>query len=169
MPSPFKTKNLDPKKRQRARKHQVFRISDVPRTQWSAGKKFGGTYRQLGKFGRSERFGVNLEEIPPGKWNSTFHWHSHEEEHFYIIEGEALFRIGRNRVKVRAGDYVVFPPNGRAAHALQNTGKRILKYVVIGTRENGDVCVYPDSGKIAVGPLKKVGRFKATDYWDGEV
>jgi len=124
MASPFKSRNLDPRKRRFARKHEV---------------------------------------------NSTFHWHTHEEEHFWILEGKGDIRIGRRRVKIRGGDYVVFPPNGRAGHAIQNTGRSTLKYLVIGTRESGDVCVYPDSGKIAVGPLKKVGRLTVADYWDGEV
>src|SRR5436309_3785532 len=168
MPSPFKSTNLDPRKRKKGRKHEVFRIADVPRIRWSAGDKFGGIYRQLGAFGRSERIGVHMEEIPPGKWNSTFHWHTHEEEHFLILEGEGLFRVGPKQVKVRAGNYAVFPPNGKAGHALKNTGKGPLRYLVIGTRETGDVCVYPDSKKVAIGPLHKVGRFKTTDYWDGE-
>jgi len=168
MPSPFRSRVLGPRRRKRARKHEVFNIREVPRTAWSAGKKFGGTYRELGAFGRSVRVGVNLEEIPPGRWNSTFHWHTQEEEHFWILEGRGLLRVGRRRVPVKAGDYVVFPPDGRAAHALQNTGKRPLRYVVIGTREPGDLCVYPDSGKVALRALRKVGRLATTDYWDGE-
>jgi uncharacterized cupin superfamily protein len=168
VPSPFVSKNLDAGKRQKARKHEVFRVSNVPRIRWSAGDKFAGTYRSLGAFGRSEKFGTNLEEVPPGKWNSTFHWHTHEEEHFYILDGEGVFRIGKKRVKVRGGDYVVFPADGRAGHALLNTGRATLRYLVIGTREKGDVCVYPDSGKIAVSALKRVGRLKTADYWDGE-
>src|SRR5205814_1796402 len=123
MASPFKSRNLDPRKRRFARKHEVFRIDDVPRIEWSAGAKFGGVYRKLGEFGRRERIGVHLEEIPPGKWNSTFHWHTHEEEHFWILEGKGDIRIGRRRVKIRGGDYVVFPRNGRAGHAIQNTGR----------------------------------------------
>ena len=169
MATPFKTTNLDTRGRQRARKHEIFEIDDVPRTRWSAGSKFGGVYRSLGQFGRSERFGVNLEVLDPGQWNSTFHWHTHEEEHFWILEGEGLFRIGRKETPVRAGHYVVFPPNGKVGHALKNVGRKPLRYVVIGTRETGDVCVYPDSKKIAIRPLRKVGRFQATDYWDGEV
>lgn len=169
MASPFWKKNLDPKKRKRARKHEVFSVGDVPRTHWGAGEKFEGTYRSLGAFGRSERVGVHLEEVPPGKWNSTFHWHTHEEEHFYVLEGQGLMRVGRKEYKVGPGDYVVFPPNGRAGHAIKNVGRKPLRYLVIGTRETGDVCVYPDSGKVAIGPLHKVGRFQKADYWDGEV
>ncbi len=169
MAAPFTTKNLDPRKRRRARKHEVFQVAEVPRTRWSAGSKFGGVYRELGKFGRSERVGVNLETVPAGRWNSTFHWHTHEEEHFYILEGEGLMRVGRREVKVRAGSYVVFPPDGRAGHAIRNPGRAPLKYLVIGTRESGDVCVYPDSKKVMIRPLRKVGRLEAADYWDGEI
>lgn len=169
MPSPFRKKSLDPRKRRRGRKHEVFRLEDVPRVQWWAGEKFGGTVRSPGAFGLSERIGVHLEEVPPGKWNSTFHWHTHEEEHFYILEGAGLMRVGPKEFRVRAGSYVVFPPNGKAGHALKNVGRKPLKYLVIGTRETGDVCVYPDSGKVAIAPLKTVGRFQKTDYWDGEV
>jgi uncharacterized cupin superfamily protein len=169
MSSSYKKRNLDPRKRRRAGKHEVFNVRDVPRIEWSAGEKFGGIDRSLGEFGRSEKIGTHLEEIPPGRCNSTFHWHTHEEEHFFILEGQALLRIGRKQVKVRAGDYVVFPPNGRAGHAMRNTGRKPLKFLVIGTRESGDVSYYPDSRKVAVSPLRRVGRFKPTDYWEGEL
>jgi uncharacterized cupin superfamily protein len=169
MASAFKKKVLDPRKRKRARLHEIFKVQDVPRIQWSAGDKFGGVYRKLGEFGRSKRIGVHLEEITRGRWNSTFHWHTHEEEHFYILEGRALFRVGNKTQTVGAGSYIVFPPDGRAAHAMKNIGPGPLRFLVIGTRETGDVCVYPDSKKVAVGPLGKVGRLTKTDYWDGEV
>ena len=64
---------------------------------------------------------------------------------------------------------VVFPPAGRVGHAILNTGRKPLRYLVIGTRETGDVCVYPDSKKIAISPLHEVGRFQKTDYSSGEV
>lgn len=169
MPSPFRIRNLDPRRKKKARKHEVFNISDLPRFEWSAGEKFGGLVRSPGEYGGRERVGVHIEEVPPGRWNSTFHWHSGEEEHFWILEGRGMMRIGRRRVPIGPDDYVVFPPNGRVAHALLNTGRRPLRYVVIGTREKNEVCVYPDSGKIAIGPVGKVGRFRATDYWDGEL
>jgi uncharacterized cupin superfamily protein len=165
----YTRRNLDPKKTQRGKPHVVFAARDVPRTEWFAGEKCGGVLRRLGEFGRSKRIGVNLREIPPGKWSGTFHWHTHEEEHFYFLEGTGVFRIGNTRQKVKAGSYVVFPPNGKAGHAVRNTGRGPLKYLVIGTRESGDVCVYPDSGKLALNALDKVGRLAQADYWDGEV
>ena len=83
MPTPFRTKNLDAAKRQKVKPHEVFHIEDVPRIEWSAGAKFGGIDRKLGAFGGCSQFGTHLEEIPPGRWNCTFHWHTHEEEQFF--------------------------------------------------------------------------------------
>jgi len=167
--SPFKMRPLDKAKRPKGRRHELFRVEEVPRFEWSAGKKFGGVFRKLGEFGGRKRIGVHLEEIPPGRWNSTFHWHTHEEEHFWILEGKGIFGIGSRRHRIRGGEYVVFPPAGRVGHAILNTGRKPLRYLVIGTRETGDVCVYPDSKKIAISPLHEVGRFQKTDYWSGEV
>ena len=45
--------------------------------------------RRLGDpFGLTD-FGVNLVELPPGTWSSQRHWHSHEDEFVYILEGTA--------------------------------------------------------------------------------
>lgn len=169
MPRVFRRRRLDPGRKRRGKPHVVFNVKDVPRIEWFAGDKCGGTLRRLGEFGRSVRIGVNLREVPPGLWSGTFHWHTHEEEHFFVLEGRGEFRIGATRQKVKAGDYVVFPPGGRVAHAVRNTGRGPLRYIVIGTRETGDVCVYPDSGKVAVPALGQVGRIVSADYWDGEV
>ena len=40
-------------------------------------------------------FGVNLMTLPPGGWSSQRHWHSHEDEFVYLLEGET--RAGRRR------------------------------------------------------------------------
>ena len=34
------------------------------------------------------QFGVNLVTLPPGAWSSQRHWHSHEDEFVYVLEGE---------------------------------------------------------------------------------
>ncbi|MBW2282278.1 MAG: cupin domain-containing protein [Deltaproteobacteria bacterium] len=32
-------------------------------------------------------FGVRLITLPPGTWSSQRHWHSHEDELVYVLEG----------------------------------------------------------------------------------
>lgn len=46
------------------------------------------TRRRLGDAGGLKDFGVNLMTLPPGAWSSQRHWHSHEDEFVYVLEGE---------------------------------------------------------------------------------
>ena len=45
-------------------------------------------------------FGVNLTVIPPGGWSSQRHWHSHEDELIWVLEGE-LVSITEDRKSTR--------------------------------------------------------------------
>ena len=46
--------------------------------------------RALGDaFGLSQ-FGVNLLDLPPGTWSSQRHWHEHQDEFVYVLEGEIV-------------------------------------------------------------------------------
>jgi uncharacterized cupin superfamily protein len=44
--------------------------------------------QRLGNAGGLTDFGVNLMHLPPGNWSSQRHWHSHEDELVYVLEGE---------------------------------------------------------------------------------
>ena len=44
--------------------------------------------QRLGDAGGLNDFGVNLMRLPPGNWSSQRHWHSHEDEFVYVLEGE---------------------------------------------------------------------------------
>ena len=48
--------------------------------------------KRLGDAGGLEDFGVNLMRLPPGNWSSQRHWHSHEDEFVYVLEGEGDYR-----------------------------------------------------------------------------
>jgi uncharacterized cupin superfamily protein len=48
---------------------------------------------RLGDAAGLTQFGVNLVRLPPGTWSSQRHWHSHEDEFVYILEGEVVLRI----------------------------------------------------------------------------
>jgi uncharacterized cupin superfamily protein len=45
----------------------------------------GRIRRRLGDAGGLNEFGVNLMTLPPGKWSSQRHWHSHEDEFVYVL------------------------------------------------------------------------------------
>ena len=53
-------------------------------------------------------FGVNLTVIPPGGWSSQRHWHSHEDEFVWILEGELTLVTDAGEEILRAGDCAAF-------------------------------------------------------------
>ena len=146
-------------------------IESVPWTEWSEGVRFGSRYRVLSDTRNDGRkIGVSVEELAPGKQSCPFHYHLVEEEHIVAIEGEATLRLGEERYRIRAGDYVGFPAGQRAGHCLVNEGETPFRFIMIGDRAATETCVYPDSGKIMVYNLDRliVREGESLDYWLGE-
>jgi uncharacterized cupin superfamily protein len=73
---------------------------------------------------------------------------------------------------MKAGDFVSFPAGQRIGHSFMNGGTGPCRYLMIGERNPNDICVYPDSNKVAVkalGPKGAIFDMSATRrYWDGE-
>src|SRR4051794_11197302 len=67
------------------------------------------TRRRLGEPGGLSDFGVNLMTLPPGGWSSQRHWHSHEDEFVYILEGEVILVEDAGETLLRPGDCAAFP------------------------------------------------------------
>jgi uncharacterized cupin superfamily protein len=61
------------------------------------------TRRRLGDAGGLRDFGVNLMTLPPGGWSSQRHWHSHEDEFVYVLEGELKLVENDGETVLRAG------------------------------------------------------------------
>lgn len=72
----------------------------------------GRIRKRLGEAGGLSDFGVNLMRLPPGGWSSQRHWHSHEDEFVYLLEGElVLVEDGVRRCCAPA----IAPPSPRTA------------------------------------------------------
>ena len=79
--------------------------------------------RRLGNAGGLTDFGVNLMRLPPGNWSSQRHWHSHEDEFVYVLEGELTLVEDGGETVLRAGDCAAFPKNTGDGHfELRATG-----------------------------------------------
>ena len=52
------------------------------------------TRQRLGDTGGLRDYGVNRMSLPPGCWSSQRHWHSHEDEFVYVLEGEVMLVPG---------------------------------------------------------------------------
>lgn len=115
---------------------------------------------------------VSVYEIPPGKSAYPYHFHTQNEESFYIISGTGLLKAPNSEKIVTAGNFLYFPPGEQGAHKITNISKtETLVYIDFDTRNPVDVAFYPDSGKVGIWG-KDLGQvFKLcdkTDYYDDE-
>jgi uncharacterized cupin superfamily protein len=138
------------------------------------GTRFGGRSKHLtyAAVGADYHVGVLIESPAPGRRLWPRHYHMVEEEHVLILEGEATLLLGDEEHRMRPGDYVCFPAGHMVGHAVLNSGTGPCSYLMIGEHSPHDVCVYPDSAKLAVNALRtrdSIFDMAATrHYWDGE-
>jgi uncharacterized cupin superfamily protein len=90
------------------------------------------------------QFGVNLTLIPPGGWTSQRHWHSHEDEFVWILEGELTLISNDGEEILHAGDCVAFKAGDPDGHHLVNRSALPARLLEIGNADPKDRCVYPD-------------------------
>lgn len=100
--------------------------------------------RALGDAFALSTFGVNLTILPPGKESSMRHWHTHEEELVYVLEGELVLVTNAGEQVVSAGMVVGFPAGNADGHQLVNRGDRPAKYLEVSNRHDDDVATYAD-------------------------
>jgi uncharacterized cupin superfamily protein len=91
------------------------------------------------------QFGVNLVLLPPGCWSSQRHWHTHEDEFVYVLDGELTLVTDAGEQVLRAGAAAGFPAGRPDGHHLINRSDRPATYLEVGTRrEDVDEVDYPD-------------------------
>ncbi|HWA92733.1 MAG TPA: cupin domain-containing protein [Rhizomicrobium sp.] len=123
--------------------------------------------KRLGNAGGLADFGVNLMRLPPGNWSAQRHWHSHEDEFVYILEGEVVLVEDGGETVLRAGDCAAFPKNSGNGHHLINRSNAVAVYLEIGSRHPDDLTTCSD---IDMKSANSDGRFvhkDGTPYPDG--
>jgi uncharacterized cupin superfamily protein len=104
----------------------------------------GRARRALGDaFGLSQ-FGVNLTVLPPGVMSAQRHWHSHEDEFVYLLEGELVLVTDAGESVLTPGMCVGFAANTPEGHHLINRSKQDAVLLEIGSRRPEDEVVYSD-------------------------
>lgn len=138
------------------------------------GTKFGGRSKHLtyAAVGKDYHVGMLIESPAPGQRLCPKHFHMVEEEQALILEGQVTLLLGDERFEMKAGDYVCFPAGRTVGHSFMNSGTGPCSYLMIGSRSPLDVCVYPDSDKLAVNALRTEASIFSMSalrrYWDGE-
>jgi uncharacterized cupin superfamily protein len=89
-------------------------------------------------------FGVNLVRLPPGALSSQRHWHSHEDEFVYVLEGELTLITDSGKQRLTPGMAAGFPAGKGDGHHMVNEGKGWAVYLEVGNRSLEDEVIYPD-------------------------
>ncbi|MEO6921461.1 MAG: cupin domain-containing protein [Collimonas sp.] len=131
---------------------------------------------RLGTDTAAQKLGASVDIVAPGKISCPYHFHYAQEEMFIILEGSGTLRVAGEMLPLRCGDVIFIPPGPEYPHQIVNTSDQPLKYLSVSTREQPEVCEYPDSGKFLA--MASVGGERVfdviqraendLDYWDGE-
>ncbi len=156
----------------------VVNLENLDLQSYVQGDKYEARDGFVGDLLKLTQLGAVYTEVPPGKSACPFHVHHIEDELFFVLEGRGEYRFGDKIYAVTAGDVLGAPRGGpEYAHQLTNTGDTLLKYLILSSKSDTEICEYPDSGKFMVRRhsngsdegFRHVGRqTNALDYWDGE-
>jgi uncharacterized cupin superfamily protein len=102
------------------------------------------------------QFGVNLVTLEPGAWSSQRHWHVHEDELIFVLEGEVILITDSGETILRPGMAAGFPAGKADGHHLINRGDVPARYLEAGTRAESEEAQYSDIDMVA---RKDGGRF----------
>ena len=70
-----------------------------------------------------------IEEVSPVGGGPPLHVHRHEDEVFYVLEGEVEFQLGDQRFRAKAGSTAFLPRD--IPHTFRNVGRIPSKVLVV--------------------------------------
>ena len=124
----------------------------------------------------ADKIGATIYSLGPGQSNCPYHYEYPDEEWLLVLEGTLTVRTPEGEEQVAAGEAVCFPEGPDGAHKLTNRSDGPVRLLMISTKSNPGVAVYPDSDKIGVWPVQGGGpdkimvkRSSDVDYWEGEL
>ena len=128
--------------------------------------------RQVG----SEKIGLSLWDLPPGQAAYPYHWHIAEEELVVVLTGRPSLRTPDGWRELEQGEVVSFLVGEAGAHQIVNRTEETVRFLALSNQQP-DICVYPDSGKVAASERRPDGSglrlmFReqdAVNYHEGEV
>jgi uncharacterized cupin superfamily protein len=147
-------------------KHETLIINEEEKewSRWSKANEIEHNRKRIIDDEHINKLYCDLYEIPPGKINWPLHYHTCNEEIFFILEGEGEVVTESGMFTVKAGDVLRFPAGEKGVHQLKNiSGSKTLKYLDIGTTNLPDVVFMPADKKIELF-AGKLGQDKMWSY-----
>ena len=133
----------------------------------------------MARFGPSieaVRLGASVYELPPGQSICPYHYEYPDEEWLLVLQGRPTLRRPHGEEELEPNDVVCFPEGPEGAHKVTNGTDETVRVLMISTKNQPAVAVYPDSDKIGVWPVQGGGEDKVmlrrgdgnVEYYDGE-
>ena len=131
-----------------------------------------GMHRMGPKLGALQ-MGISQYEIPAGQSICPYHYEYPEEEWLFVLTGRVDVRTPEGEEELGPMEVVCFPFGPSGAHKVTNRSEETARVVMLSTKPQVSVAVYPDSGKMLANtgnPEDRVmvRRESAVDYYDGE-
>jgi uncharacterized cupin superfamily protein len=133
---------------------------DEPDGYLTGGNRFG---KQIG----ASTIGGTIYDLPAGQAICPYHFEYGDEEWLIVLTGNPTVRTPEETAALEPGDVVCFPAGPDGAHKVTGPARVLM----ISTRNEPSVAVYPDSDKLGVfvGDYRlMVQRDADVDYWQGE-
>ena len=112
---------------------------------------------------------------PPGQSVCPYHYEYGNEEWALILQGRPTLRHPGGEEQVEPMDVICFPQRPEGAHKFTNDTEETVRVMLLSTKVDPSLAVYPDSDKIGAWPGPEfrddhilVRRESQVDYWDRE-
>jgi uncharacterized cupin superfamily protein len=118
------------------------------------------------------QIGGSVYELPPGQSICPYHYEWPEEEWLMPLDGTVVLRTPEGEEELGSFEIVAFPAGPDGAHKVTNRGSDPVRVLMLSTKADTSVCIYPDSGKLlAISPHDRLMTRQSSDvdYYDGEV
>jgi uncharacterized cupin superfamily protein len=126
-------------------------------------------YVRLGPLIGAADLGASVYDLGPRQSVSPYHYEYGNEEWLIVLTGRPTLRDPDGEHELEPGDVVLFPEGPEGAHKLTNRRDEPARIVILSTKHEPSIAVYPDSEKIGVWPPGKLFRLRdEVDYWTGE-
>ena len=99
-------------------KHKTLKINEkeVEWKSWSKDDDIEHDRKRMINDKHINKLYCDIYEIPPGKTNWPHHYHTCNEEVFYILEGQGEVVTDGEVLKVKPGDVLRFPAGEKGVH-----------------------------------------------------
>jgi uncharacterized cupin superfamily protein len=119
------------------------------------------------------QLGASVYELPQGQSICPYHYEYPEEEWLLILDGRVVARTPEGEEEMGPMELVCFPQGPSGAHKVTNREAETARVLMLSTKPQVSVAVYPDSGKMLANTGNPEDRLmarreSAVDYYDGE-